>query len=149
MNIFLLDLITVFVLNVTVFSLQIFSPFSLESLLHYIAHFRWSSPSICSLSKPLLKCLSHQTLLKPLLSWGSQGSIVQGYSPHKCSQEVWWVALNVVAATIPPVMSRLAPSPKLFPYGMTSSGNVPLTWPYCPSIWLPRPWYDTWRKYFI
>ena len=40
MNIFLLDLITIAVLNAMVFSLQIFYPLSLEGLLHYIAHFR-------------------------------------------------------------------------------------------------------------
>ena len=37
MNIFLVDLITVAVLNVTVFSLQIFLPPSLEGLSHYIS----------------------------------------------------------------------------------------------------------------
>ena len=46
-----------------------------------------------------------------------------------------------------------APSLKFFLYGMTSSGNVSLTWPYCLSIWPPQPdngllchGYDTWHK---
>ena len=33
------------------------------------------------------------------------------------------------AATIPPVMSGLSPSLKLFLHSKTSSGNVPLMWP--------------------
>ena len=94
-------------------------------------------------------------LPKPLVSYGGQGSTIQGSSPHKCNQEVWWGALNVGAATIPPVMSGLTPSPNLFLNSKTSSGNVPLTWPYCPSVWppwhdngLPSHGYDTWHKYF-
>ena len=73
-------------------------------------------------------------LLKSLVSCGSQGCTVQGSSLHKCSQEVWWDALNVVAATIPSVMSGLTPSTKLFLYSMTSSSNVPLPWPYYPRV---------------
>ena len=71
-------------------------------------------------------------LFKPLVNCGSQDSIVQGSSPHKCSQEVWWDVLNVVVATILLVMSGLTPSLKLFFYNMISSSNVPLMWPYCP-----------------
>ena len=70
-------------------------------------------------------------LPKPLVSCGSQDSIVQGSSPHKCSQEVWWDALNVVAATIPLVTLGLTSSSKLLLYNITSYGNVPLTRPYC------------------
>ena len=73
-------------------------------------------------------------LPKPFMSCGSQGITVQGSSPHKCSHEVWWDALNVVEATIPLVMSGLTPSPKLFLYSMTSSGNMSLTWPYYPRV---------------
>ena len=73
-------------------------------------------------------------LLKPIVSWGSQDNTVQESSPHKCNQEVWWDALNVVVATIPSVISGLTSSPKLFLYSMISFGNVPLTWPYCPSV---------------
>ena len=73
-------------------------------------------------------------LPKPLVSWGSQDNTVQGFSPHKCIQEVWWDALNVVVATIHSVMSGLNPFPKLFLYSMTSFGNVPLTWPYYSSV---------------
>ena len=73
-------------------------------------------------------------LPKPFVSCGSQGSTVQGSSPHKCSQEIWWDALNVMAATIPSVMLRLTPSSKLFLYSMTSSNNMPPTWPYCSKV---------------
>ena len=73
-------------------------------------------------------------LPKPFVSWGSQGSNIQRPFSHKCSQEVWWDALNVVVATIPSVTSGLTPSPKFFFYSMISFGNVPLTWPYCPSV---------------
>ena len=72
-------------------------------------------------------------LPKPLVSWDSQDSTVQGSSPHKSNHEVWCDALNVVVATIPSIMSRLT-SPKLFLYSITSSGNVPLTWSYYPSM---------------
>ena len=73
-----------------------------------------------------------------LVSCGGQGNTVHGSSPHKCSHEVWWDTLNAGAATIPPVMSGLTPSLKLFLNSKTSSSNVPLTWPYCPSVWPPR-----------
>ena len=46
--------------------------------------------------------------------------------------------MNVGATTIPPVMLGLNPYPKLFLYSRTSSSNVPLIWPYCLSVWLPR-----------
>ena len=95
-------------------------------------------------------------LPKPLVSCSSQGSTIQESSPHKCSQKVWWDALNVVAATIPSVMLGLTPSPKLFLYYMTSSSNMPLTWPYCPRVWPLQHdngplshGYDTWRDFLI
>ena len=65
-------------------------------------------------------------LPKHLVSCGSQCSTIHGSFSQKCSQEVLWDALNVVAVTIPSVMSRLTLSPKLFLYSMTSSCNVPL-----------------------
>ena len=77
-------------------------------------------------------------LSKPLMSCSSQSSIVQEPFPHKYSQKVWWDALNVVAATIPSIISRLTPFLRLFLYSMTSFGNVPLTWPYCSKVWPPR-----------
>ena len=110
----------------------------------------------CWSSRPLLECLSHQHLLKPFVSLGSQDSTVQRSSPHKYSQEVWWDALNVVATTFPSVTSGLTPFPKFFLYSITSFGNMPLTWPYCPSVWPPRHdggllshGYYTWRKYLF
>ena len=48
------------------------------------------------------------------------------------------------------------PSPKLFLHNKTSSSNVPLTWPYYPSVWPSRQdngllghGYDTWHRYLI
>ena len=73
-------------------------------------------------------------LPNPLVSYDNQGNTVQEYSLHKCNQEVWWDELNVVAATIPSIMSGLIPYSKLFLYSMTSSGNVPLTQPYYPRV---------------
>ena len=113
MNIFLLDLITVAVLNATVFSLQIFCP----------PPFLGGSLTLYSLllGPPFIDCSVHHLsacpirhLPKPLVNCSGQGNTVQGFSPHKCSQEVWWVALNAGAATIPSIMPRLTPSPKLF-----------------------------------
>ena len=67
-----------------------------------------------------------------------------------------WDALNVVTSIIPSVMLGLIPSLKLFLYSMTSSGNMLLTWPFCPSMWPPRHnndpldhGYNTWCKYLI
>ena len=64
--------------------------------------------------------------------------------------------MNVEAATIPPVMSGLTPSPKLFLNSKTSSSNVPLAWPYYLSVWPPQHdngllghGYDTWHRYLI
>ena len=98
-------------------------------------------PPLDDLELPFVDCPGHylsvcpiKHLPQPLVSWGSQGSNIQRSFSHKCSQEVWWDALNVVVATIPSVTSGLTPSPKLFFYSMISSGNVPLTWPYCPSM---------------
>ena len=68
------------------------------------------------------------------MSCGNENSTVQGSSSHKCSQEVWWDALNVVTATIPLVMLELTPFSKLFLYRMTSYGNVSLTWSYYPRV---------------
>ena len=65
------------------------------------------------------------TFSNPLWVAATNAAMFKGSSPHKCSQKVWWDALNVVTATIPSVMSGLTPSPKLFLYNMISSGNVP------------------------
>ena len=73
-------------------------------------------------------------LPKPFVSCSSQGNIIQRASSHKCNQEVWWDALNVVATIILSVMLGLTHSTKLFLYSMTSFGNMPLTWPYCPRV---------------
>ena len=48
------------------------------------------------------------------MSYGGQGSTIQGSSPHKCNQEVWWDALNMGIATTPSVMSRLTPLRNFF-----------------------------------
>ena len=92
-----------------------------------------------NLIPPFVDCPSHHLsacpikhLPKPLVSCGSQDSTVQGSSPHKCNQKIWWDALNMGAATIPSIMLGLTPSSKLFLNSRTSPGNVSLTWPYCP-----------------
>ena len=94
-----------------------------------------------NLGSPFVDCPGHylstcpiRHLSKPLVSCNSQGSTVQGSSPHKCNQEFWWDALNVVATTIPSVMSGLTPFSKLFFYSMTSFDNMPLMWSYCPRV---------------
>ena len=108
----------------------------------------------------LLRCLPVLGLLD-VLGLGPWPNILyryvlEGSSPHKCSQEVWWDALNMMIATTHSVMSGLTPSLKFFFYSITSSNNVPLTWPYCPSMWPPQcnngllgHGYDTWYKYLI
>ena len=96
---------------------------------------------LVDLSPQFVDCPGHylsacpiRHLPKPLMSCDSQGNTIQGPSSHKCNQEVWWDALNVVAATILSVMSELTHSSKLFLYSMTSFGNMPLTWPYRPRV---------------
>ena len=128
-------------------------PLSLEDLSHCIASFGWSWPFICWLCRPLIECLSHQTPPKSSVSCDNQNSTVQGCSPHKCGQRVWWGALNVVATTIAPITSTLIPFLKFFLYSVAPFGNVPLTWPGLASLassfrcidspklyWPTRPW---------
>ena len=75
--------------------------------------------------------------LKSFVSYGNQDNTVQEFSPHKCSQGIWWDTLNVVAATIPLVTLGLTPSLKHFLYSVASSSNVLLTWPWLASPALP------------
>ena len=140
----------------SVFSTDFLIPFSWRvSYIIYLPLDDLGPPFVDHLGHYLSACpIRH--IPKPLVSYDSQGSTVQGSSPHKCSQEVWWDALNVVAATIPSVMLGLTLASKLFLYRMTSSGNVPLTWPYCPRVWPPQHddgplghGYDTWCNYLI
>ncbi|XP_050241127.1 probable pectinesterase/pectinesterase inhibitor 51 [Quercus robur] len=58
---------------------------------------------------------------KSSVSYSNQDSTVQGYSPHKCGQGVWWGALNVMAVTIPPITLGLTSSLKLFLYDVAPS----------------------------
>ena len=95
-------------------------------------------------------------LPKPLVSCDGQGNTIQESSSHKCNQEVWWDALNVGGSHHPFSHVSANPSPKLFLNSRTSSGNVSLTWPYCPSMWPPQHdnglldhSYDTWHRYLI
>ena len=107
--------------NFDCYSILLYFSISSSWKVPYIIQFPWNhldptlvghlSPnsSTCPIRHPL--CLS--------VSCGSQGNTVQGSSPYKCSQEVWWDTLNVMVATIPSVMSGLTRSPKLFLYSMT------------------------------
>ena len=113
-------------------------------------------PQFVNRSGHYLSACPIRHLPKPLVNCGNQNSTVQAFSPHKCSQEVWWDALNVVTSAILLVMSGLIPSSKLFFYSVISFGNVPLMQPYCPEV---CPFqhdnspldhrYDTWRNYVI
>ena len=98
-------------------------------------------PLLADLGLPLNDRAGHYLSACPIrfppkssMSCGNQDSTIQGPSPHKCGQVVWWGALNVLVATIPPVTSGLTPSLKLFLYSVASSGNVPLTWPWLASL---------------
>ena len=89
-------------------------------------------PFSLDLGLPLVDRAGHWIIRRPsksFVSCGNQDNAVQGSSPHKCGQGVWWGALNIGASTIPPITSGLTPSLKLFLYSVASSGNVPLTWP--------------------
>ena len=139
------------------FSLQILCPLALHRVSHIIQlHLGDLSPQFVDCPVLHLSACSIRHLPKPLVSCDGQGSTIQWSSPHKCSQEVWWDALNMGAATILLVMSGVTPSSKLFLNNGTSSGNVPLTWPYYPSVWPPQHdnglldhGYNTWHRYFI
>ena len=57
------------------------------------------------LGSPLVNRLSHYLNAypigrpyKPSVSWGNQGSIVQGFSPHKCCQRISCRAFNAAIA---------------------------------------------------
>ena len=110
LSIFLLDLDTISVLIPTVFSLQISRSLSPWRISYIIQSF------LDDLDPPFVDHAGHYSsaspikqLPKPFMRCGNQGSTIQGSSPHKCGQEVWWDALNVVEATILLVTSRLTP----------------------------------------
>ena len=108
--------------------------FSLEGLLHYIAPLNdLGLLFVDHLSHYLSACFIRH-FSKSFVSCGSQGSTVQVSSSHKCNQEVWRDELNMVAATIHSVTSRLTSFSKIFLYSMTSYNNMPLTWPYYPRV---------------
>ena len=87
-----------------------FPPFSPEGLLLYIDPFIDDlAPQFVDRAVHHLSVCSIRHLPKPLVSCSGQYSTVQGSSPHKCSYEIWWDALNVGAATTPSVMSGLTP----------------------------------------
>ena len=89
-------------------------------------------PLSLDIGLPLVNRAGHWTIRRPsksFVSCSNQHSTVQGSSPHKCGQGFWWDALNMGAATIPPITSGLIPSLKLFLYSVASFGNVSLTWP--------------------
>ena len=72
--------------------------------------------------------------LRSFVSYSNQDSTIQESSPHKCGHEVWWGTLNMVAVTIPLVMSGLIPRLKFFLYSEASSGDVSLTWSWLASL---------------
>ena len=86
----------------------------LKGLSHYITLFRRSSLPFIDRSVHHLSACPIRHLPKPFVSCGSQGSIVLRSSQHKCSQDVWWDALNVGAATTSSVMSGLTPIRSFF-----------------------------------
>ena len=127
-------------------------------LLWWISHIIW--PLLANLGPLFIDHAGHYSSACPIsrhpksfVSYGNQGSTVQGSFPHKYDQGVWWGALNVVAATIPLITLGLIPSLKFFLYSMAPSSNVPLMWPWLASLallsecmdslelyWPPRPW---------
>ena len=64
--------------------------------------------------------------LQPSVSWGSQGSIVQGSSPHKCCQKVSYRAFNAVATVFPKIFLSFHPFCMFIMH-------VPITWMLVPS----------------
>ena len=116
-----------------------------NSPIHYIWRISYIIlPPLTKLGLPFVDHIGHYLSacpisgpLKSFVSYGDQDSTVQGSSSYKCSQEIWWEALNMVAATIPLVTSGLTSSLKLFLYGVTSSDNVPLMWPCLAPLALP------------
>ena len=134
-----LDLITISVLCVTVFFRFLDAPLPSSWRISHIIQ-----PLLVDLGSPFVDYASHYSstclIRRPpkfSMSYGNQDSTVQGSSPHKSGQVVWWGALNVVAATIPPITSGLTPSLKHFLYSVVPSGNVSLTWPQLASSTLP------------
>ena len=88
----------------------------------------------------------------PNLLWvtATKTVLFRSFFSHKYDQRVWWDAINVVAATIPPTTSGLTPSLKLFLHSV-----APFLF-YRPSVRTPQHsngligfGYDTWYYYLI
>ena len=97
-----------------------------------------------------------ETFLNPLCIAAAKAALFKGFLHINATRRFGGTHWMWVTTTILPVMLRLTPSLKLFLNSRTSSDNVPLTWPYCPSVWPPRHdngllghGYDTWHRYLI
>ena len=109
--IFLISLITSLFSDYYSVSLSISLPFPPSSEVPYIIYL-----SLIDLHPPLVDhpdyylsaCLIRHPL-QPSVSWGSQGSIVQGSSPHKCCQKVSYRAFNAVATAFPKIFLSFHP----------------------------------------
>ena len=114
-------------------------------------------PILANPDPPFVDYAGHNSSACPIrrppqssVSYGNQDSTVQEFFSYKYDQRVWWDAINVVAATIPPTTSGLTPSLKLFLHSV-----APFLF-YRPSIWTPQHsngligfGYDTWYYYLI
>ena len=118
-----------------------------------ISHVIWHP--LADLSPPFVDYASYYSSACPVrhppkssVSCDNQNSTVQRSSPYKCGQGVWWGALNMVAATIPPITPGLTPSLKLFLYSVVHSCNVLLMWPWPASPTLPSECMDSSELYW-
>ena len=118
LNIVLLDLDTVSVLVATIFFSPTNFPIPHPWRISYIiyAHFTDPGSSFVDYTDHYLSVYPIRRPLQSFVSCGNQDSTIQGSSAHKCDQRIWWGAINVVTVTIPPIMSGLTPSLKLFLY---------------------------------
>ena len=94
------------------FSLDFFPPPPHSSEVPYVIYL-----SLIDLRPPLvdhpdyyLSACPIRHHLWPSMSWGSQGSTIQGSFPYKCGQKVSCKAFNAVAATFPKIFLSFHPS---------------------------------------
>ena len=73
----------------------------MEGLSHYIAFLDHLDPTLVDHLSPYLSAHPIRYPFQPFVSRGSQGSIVQWSSPHKCGQKSSCNAFNAVVADFP------------------------------------------------